>query len=810
MPIFGRRKGAKKPEEEEEKSPGVSPAVKKPLQSKYVHVPQHAAADSLSVITPSARPDMRELVRREMTAPGSNKPVRPTLKATKSWTSGDVSIASVMEKPLDKASARHSSRHSSYNSAHRRQPYRSNVSLARSPLSNTIVEEELSETTDESPTGSPSSSDDGLEAKNDQLKLDSPSTKPSSIKSMPELVSEPLIENPTTLQPDPPKKDKVDSFVEMPIEQPPIAAISPSAQENVDESSPVTIKLSTPFSPDFDLERGIASKSPTIDVSIESPKDDWFAENSRAEEDAKAPPVPEIPIEFSAMARNPVAETPSILESDASSLAPASQLDVPVDDSSMMESRASSIDLPPRSRRRSDISVSAPNSRSSSLVRSEQHEYIVRQANAYNTVLGHLYPGASAFLLNPNLATHVVRAILSHQSPIEFLITLSSTRVVVRAFLSHHNPQPTPSAFLTSLSLMKAAEADASFARIDMMSTTTSPEDSERGPHSFLQRVSSSLYRGSSDGIVHVSRYPSSRRASLSESSPTLDGNDHEDGYFPPHQDNENMKPPPIPLASKPRFVSTYVQPNQSPRANMQRSNNTDVYSHTSQASEWPYTNYSKQLSYARRESSDSYSRSSSTRRSSAMDDRITIAHMDSGYRQSRMDFPFNENADSRSQFSFADQRSRASSITHAYSTSDADSSYDPHRGRTYSISSDSQGHSGKGHKYTNSDLSIFFPSPPVIHDPHRKLTQMLGSEYNPRGSLSRERAPTREFSRSESPMTRRVDYPPSPTLVPDSESGSVYEKGKKVLDMPRGPRKMRSTTFMGRLRRKRSTVGEI
>lgn len=192
------------------------------------------------------------------------------------------------------------------------------------------------------------------------------------------------------------------------------------------------------------------------------------------------------------------------------------------------------------------------------------------------------------------------------------------------------------------------------------------------------------------------------------------------------------------------------------------------------------------------------------------MDDRITIAHMDSGYRQSRMDFPFNENADSRSQFSFADQRSRASSITHAYSTSDADSSYDPHRGRTYSISSDSQGHSGKGHKYTNSDLSIFFPSPPVIHDPHRKLTQMLGSEYNPRGSLSRERASTREFSRSESPMTRRVDYPPSPTLVPDSESGSVYEKGKKVLDMPRGPRKMRSTTFMGRLRRKRSTVGEI
>ncbi|KAE9986100.1 hypothetical protein BLS_000033 [Venturia inaequalis] len=757
MSIFGRRKGAKKPEEEEKKSPGVSPAVKKPLQSKYVHVPQHAAADSLSVITPSARPDMRELVRREMTTPGSNKPVRPTLKATKSWTSGDVSIASVMEKPLDKASARHSSRHSSYNSAHRRQPYRSNVSLARSPLSNTIVEEELSETTDESPTGSPSSSDDGLEAKNDQLKLDISSTKPSSIKSMPELVSEPLIENPTTLQPDPPKKDKVDSFVEMPIEQPPIAAISPSAQENVDESSPVTIKLSTPFSPDFDLERGIASKSPTIDVSIESPKDDWFAENSRvsrafktgflddsrvqqwkAEEDAKAPPVPEIPIEFSAMARNPVAETPSILESDASSLAPASQLDVPVDDSSMMESRASSIDLPPRSRRRSDISVSAPNSRSSSLVRSEQHEYIVRQANAYNTVLGHLYPGAS------------------------------------------------------------------------MQSTTTSPEDSERGPHSFLQRVSSSLYRGSSDGIVHVSRYPSSRRASLSESSPTLDGNDHEDGYFPPHQDNENMKPPPIPLASKPRFVSTYVQPNQSPRANMQRSNNTDVYSHTSQASEWPYTNYSKQLSYARRESSDSYSRSSSTRRSSAMDDRITIAHMDSGYRQSRMDFPFNENADSRSQFSFADQRSRASSITHAYSTSDADSSYDPHRGRTYSISSDSQGHSGKGHKYTNSDLSIFFPSPPVIHDPHRKLTQMLGSEYNPRGSLSRERAPTRKFSRSESPMTRRVDYPPSPTLVPDSESGSVYEKGKKVLDMPRGPRKMRSTTFMGRLRRKRSTVGEI
>lgn len=136
MAIFGRKKSTKKGEEEK-KAQEVSPAMKNPLQSKYIHVPQHAAADSLSVVKKAARPDMRELVRREMTAPGTDKLVAPKLKSNKSWSAGDVTIASILEQ-TDMGPARHSSRHS-LNSAHRRPPFRSSTSLARSPLSNTIV-----------------------------------------------------------------------------------------------------------------------------------------------------------------------------------------------------------------------------------------------------------------------------------------------------------------------------------------------------------------------------------------------------------------------------------------------------------------------------------------------------------------------------------------------------------------------------------------------------------------------------------------------------------------------------------------------
>lgn len=83
---------------------------------------------------------MRELVRREMTAPGGNKLLAPQLKANKSWSAGDLTIASIMEQPINMGPARHSSRHSSFNSAHRRPQYRTTTSsLRRSPLANTIV-----------------------------------------------------------------------------------------------------------------------------------------------------------------------------------------------------------------------------------------------------------------------------------------------------------------------------------------------------------------------------------------------------------------------------------------------------------------------------------------------------------------------------------------------------------------------------------------------------------------------------------------------------------------------------------------------
>jgi hypothetical protein len=138
MAIFGRRKKSKKAVDE---AKPVEPIVAvKPEQSKYVHVPSHAAADSLNVVVLPTKPDMRQLVREQMMGTG-DKFVVPRLKSNHTWSAGDISIASILEQPLELSPLRKSTRHSSFNSSNRRPPFRTSTSFAkaRSPLSNIIV-----------------------------------------------------------------------------------------------------------------------------------------------------------------------------------------------------------------------------------------------------------------------------------------------------------------------------------------------------------------------------------------------------------------------------------------------------------------------------------------------------------------------------------------------------------------------------------------------------------------------------------------------------------------------------------------------
>lgn len=139
MALLERLRSAKKSANEGKGPQPVSPTVTKSEQPKYVHVPVHAAADSLNVIVLPAKADMREQVRQKMT--GTGKFIAPRLKSNQTWSAGDLSIASILEQPLELSPARKSTRHSSFNSSNRRPPFRSSASLARtrSPLSNTIV-----------------------------------------------------------------------------------------------------------------------------------------------------------------------------------------------------------------------------------------------------------------------------------------------------------------------------------------------------------------------------------------------------------------------------------------------------------------------------------------------------------------------------------------------------------------------------------------------------------------------------------------------------------------------------------------------
>lgn len=709
--------------------------------------------------------------------------------------------------------------------------------------------------------------DDGLEMKREKSSLDAPSVKASSVKSMPELVPEPSTETSMTLQPNPPIKDKVDSVLDMRTEKSANTTISPSLQAYAERSSPASTKLPTIFSPSDDFDLRTAPKSPTIDVLIESPTDDWFSENSRpnhafraaglsvepvfkqwkAEEDIEASPLPESPT----LDQNPV------MGSYASSLAPEFQSDGPVDDSSLLESSASSIDLPapPRARSRSACRDRAGNSRSSSLGPSDP-EYIARQANAYNTVLGHLYPGGRPVASTPDSTRHLHQSQrLSHQpQPREGRrqsrsVSRESTPQPQRLSQQaqpydggHQSTSVSPEPTQSQWTPRPMQQADASFARVDMVmnrgrqtlnlhsptidmqAPTSQPQEQEQGSHSSQRWVSSSPYQGASDGIVHVSRYPSSQSASICEPSPALGESQHEENYFPPQQETQPMQPPPIPLASKPRFVSTYIQPGHDLRPTMQRHHTTDVYGHTTPTPDSSFTNYNKQIPNSR-QSFDSYPRVADAGRSTAIDGRIAIAHLDSSYRQSKTDLFLKEHADSsspkdaRSHLSLADYSSLSGSQYHAYSTSEAHSTPKLNLGRAYSMSSASPNLSGIGQADTGSPLSPLFPPSPVKTNPDRKLAQVLGSEYRAGGPQSPP-APLNErplllsefLGGEESPMVTRLEYPPSPPFVPDSEASSVSGaswKGKKVLDMPRGTIKKKQS-FMGGFLRKKSSMAAL
>ncbi|QDS74999.1 hypothetical protein FKW77_005563 [Venturia effusa] len=762
MAIFNRRKSEKKPGVQEKKSPVVSPIEKQTPHPKYVHVPQHAAADSLNVKVPTARPDMRELVRREMTAPGTSKLVAPKLKSTNSWSAGDLTIATILEQ----GPARHSSRHSSFNAAHRRPTYRSSTSLGRSPLSNIIVEEELSETTGDTPAESTSSSDDGLEMKHGKSKLHVPAKEASAAKPTPELVSEPLAETSKALQLNPPITDKVDSFVDLPSEGSPVATVSPSADAYVRKSSPNLEERPTTPDRSLHLDLAIPPKSPTIDVFIESPKDDWFAENSRisraflensaaeeAQEELHAPSIPKDSIEIPVESKAATDQSP-MLESCATSLATGSQSEAPVNDSSVLESCASSMDLlqtPPASRGRLRQSESVDDGRSSSLGRAEHNEYIARQANAYNTVLGHLYPAGRSVTSPPDSMRHL------HQSQ----------RV--------SNQSPSRDGCRESLSVLQ--ESTAQPPRLAHQAQLH--EGSRRSPS-----VSSGSPSQSRRLSQQTQRYEGRRQSNSisSESSHSL--------WVPYHTQQADAS-----------FARVDMLMNQ---AGTQRFNTMIFHGHVSQTPEPSFVDYSGGIAFTRHGSFDSSSRVSDSRCMTATDDRLAAAQIESTYRQSAIDLFLNENTDSSSHCSRNDSESTVSmndsgyasnSKYHTYSTSDSNNQHDSQC--AYSVSSASNSISGKSHAYTNSDVSSLFPPPQVPNDPHRKLAQVLGNDFRPEAPQSAP-APLKErpllmteFLRSEEPpMVTRLEYPPSPPPAP------------KDMNLP-GAEPKKKKSFMGRMRTK-------
>lgn len=599
--------------------------------------------------------------------------------------------------------------------------------------------------------------------KHDHSKLKSEPKQHPFAQSMSELVSDPQIETSESLQPNHSAKerplDKVDSFLTMPTmrSSPPI--MSQSQRVYADRSFPNVQNLPSIFH----------DNPPALDLAVKSSEEDWFTENSRVSTAFNKGLSEEIQV-----------RAQQWQVKDAKQVTPPDpQVDLPMDPGPVLKSCEPLIELPSRSRRRSEVSKSFDSAFSAGR---PEHEYIARQANAYNTVFGHLYPEGKSVASLPDSTRHL------HLSQ-----RLSQQFQCYEGHRRSHSVSPEPNRPQWNFPVQ---QADISGSRNDvqhnqqrgrqMLDMQARPgqhqlQELERRSHSSQRRVSPSPYPNTSDGTVHVSRYPSSRRASFGGVSPAYNEweSQYQQDYFPPQQDVQPFpsKPPPIPLASKPRFVPTYVQPHSPQQASLQRHHTIDVYSQTSQSSDPSFTNYStNRISFTRHESYDSYTRASyihDNRRSTAIDDRIAIAHMDASYRQSKTELTLDH--------------------------------------------TDFQSLSGDDHSHSYSDMSLF-PQPPN-NDTNRKLNQILGSEYRNGGPSSppvplseRPMLPVESqvsspmvapYDQQQSPMVTRLEYPPSP--ITSSRASLMASTGKKVLNMPRSsPRKQKG--FIGLLRNRKSS----
>lgn len=658
------------------------------------------------------------------------------------------------------------------------------------------------------------SADDGLEMKHNRQKPVSISAKASFPHSTPELVLEPPIKasntKPNSLQLEPPTKDrsldKVDSFVTMSAADFSSPTISQSQQAYAERATPNAQSLPSAFTSDpsdlkaapksSDLEN--STELPTIDVFVESAADDWFAESSIVSRASKI-----------GVSEDCIAPQGQHQEDIKPSSASESSVEASLEQSPVSESCEFSIEFPPpKSRRR--LGVSKSNESISSAGRAE-HEYIARQSNAYNTVLGHLYPDGKSCASPPESARYLNQPQRLSQR--------------VQLYDGHRQCSSLSSETSHFQWNYPMQQADASFARVDVLMNrgmqmtdmqARSSQETERRSQSSQRRVSESPYRGPLDGIVHVSRYPSSGRASVCSSPPNHNEweSQHEQVYFaPPQQEAQPfpLKPPPIPFASKPKFVPIY-EPNSLQRASLQRHHTMDVYSQANQPSDSSFTNYSRnRISVTRHESCDSYSRTPrvhDSKRSTVIDDRIAIASMDFFHRQSMSDLSLDHAMDSNN----------SSDKSHTYSISDSQSIFENTNSYPSSERSHNSSLSGKESAYTNSDFSSLFPTPPpppTCNDSTRKLTQVLGSEYLDGGAqvppapLNERPMLAFDFLKSESPMVTRLEYPPSPITAGRMSLSLQGGAGKKVLEMPRGPKKKNSFMLMLKRRKSEMRLGE-
>jgi hypothetical protein len=533
----------------------------------------------------------------------------------------------------------------------------------------------------------------------------------------------------------------------MPITRSPSPLMSQSQRAYAERSSPNLKTLPSIFQ----------TNPPALDLAVKSSEDDWVLETSRVSRASTKSLSEEIKSRAQQWQAKDIDHAAS----------PEGHINLPKDQSSLSDSRTSSIELPLRSRRRSRICESFDST--SSADRSE-YEYIARQAEAYNTVLGHLYPEGKSVASLPDSTRHL------HQSQRLFQFQSYGSRRSSSVSPERNHPQWN----------YPVHRADVSSARNDishyqprggqMPNMQAHPEkdqfqDFDRGSQTPQRGVSASPYRSTPDRTIHVSRYPSRKRASSDGKNPTYNDweSQYEQDYFSPQQDARPLSPEPplIPLESRRKSMPIYVQEHPSRRVSIQRYHTMDGYVQPNQVSEQTSSIYtSNRISFTTHESYDSYTRASyihDNRRSTAIDERIAIAHIDSSYRQSKIN------------------------LTLDYAESQ----------EVQEPSQDDQRHSHLG--------TSRFPQPPS-NDSSRKLRQLLGSEYREGGP----RSPPAPFSeclmlqmQSQSPIVTKLDQSPSPAAL--SRASSVASSGKKVLDMPRSSDRKKKS-FLGLLRKKKSS----